>query len=226
MGWGRKMSTILMDYYLIKSVDIAAYCAKNKQQISDRLSKPDIMFDFSRISESIFLYFEDNVPVDEIQKLVVRQKLRSDMLERFSKDMLPILSDNAILGSVFVKKVEAECIKDSGYMIVADKFHVLEPLYLGNMCAHTGTDVWVDSYVDAIEKYNLFLPMKDEDDYDVAYRLMRNIESGNERYPCEIIELYSPEQFYNFLEQNVIWGMVKRGINRQFEIYDKHIKSK
>lgn len=223
------MSTALYECFLIKKIDIYNYLIENKELIQKRLIESDQdIVNLMEIDSLLLLCSEEKINVSNISQSILRNTLGMEIYLRFAtkeelsvdkrKELELYLSKTYNVFNVNIN-IKILNLDIDEYLIVQDPHMILKDLHLSDMSFHTGTDAWVEPFVEAIKTYN-FISYKDaEDDYEIASRLATMMEDCTFEKPRTIIELYSNNRMWNFIDKPIILSMISNSINRVYDFY-------
>lgn len=223
------MSTALYECFLIKKIDIYNYLIENKELIQKRLIESDQdIVNLMEIDSLLLLCSEEKINVSNISQSILRNTLGMEIYLRFAtneelsvdkrKELELYLSKTYNVFNVNIN-IKILNLDIDEYLIVQDPHMILKDLHLADMSFHTGTDAWVEPFVEAIKTYNLISYKDAEDDYEIASRLATMMEDCTFEKPRTIIELYSNNRMWNFIDKPIILAMISNSINRVYDFY-------
>jgi len=176
----------------------------------------------------LLLCSEEKINVSNISQSILRNTLGMEIYLRFAtkeelsvdkrKELELYLSKTYNVFNVNIN-IKILNLDIDEYLIVQDPHMILKDLHLADMSFHTCTDAWVEPFVEAIKTYNLISYKDAEDDYEIASRLATMMENCTFEKPRTIIELYSNNRIWNFIDKPIILSMISNSINRVYDFY-------
>ena len=180
------------------------------------------------IDSLLLLCSEEKINVSNISQSILRNTLGMEIYLRFAtkeelsvdkrKELELYLSKTYNVFNVNIN-IKILNLDIDEYLIVQDPHMILKDLHLADMSFHTCTDAWVEPFVEAIKTYNLISYKDAEDDYEIASRLATMMENCTFEKPRTIIELYSNNRIWNFIDKPIILSMISNSINRVYDFY-------